>query len=342
MWGNERTRREYEPDTDTTKAIKERQTANIGPVVGTNTREDAVSVKFIKTDGISSTSAVTSDCAPDGDELESGKKDYTLNITREADIFKVKHWQAFRNNVFDPEQVIAKGLMKQRKLLDDYINQTVLTLLGTFAGENVMPTGYFTGLDVAAGEPTYIADAQWTADLFMQFQMMAKFNKFSNAFFLHGRNYNAVSKGWVFDALNSDQKEKLAKFRVFDHVFDPLTFNELDINDTTYMIDGGSVAFASKNHFPTVGETGKAKPGGVMELMSDKWGFAFPSTIPGVFHDVTVSRTCVSGGSGKSEEFVYTFQMRTKAGLFNSPEIVSGDTGVIEIIKGDRPAESGS
>jgi hypothetical protein len=342
MWNEERTRREFEPDTDTTKAIIERQTADVAPVVGTTSREDTVSVKFIKTEGISSTGAVTSECEPDGDELESGKKDYTLNITREAEIFKVKHWQALRDNVFDPEQVIAKGLLKQRKLLDDYINQAVLTNLGTFAGSNALPNGYYTGFDTST-DPTYIADNKWNADLFMELQIMAKFNKFANPFFIHGKNYNAISKGWVFDALNDDQKDKVAKFRVFDHFFDPLTFNELAINDYSYMIDAGSVAFASKAYFPVSSDTsGNARPAAVKELMADKWGFAFPSTIPGVFHDVTVSRTCVSGGSGKPEEFVYTFQMRTKAGLFNAPEIVTGDTGVIEIIKGTRPEGSGS
>ncbi len=341
MWGNERTRRDYEADTDTVKAIIERQTAQVAPVVGTSTKDPDVKVKFIKASGISTTSAVSSACSPSGEELESGEKAYTLNITREAEIFKVLHFQAFRNNVFDPDEVIARGLMRQAKLLDDYNNQTVVTTLGTFGGENIMPTGYFTGLDVATGEPTYIAAAQWDENLFMELQLMAKFNKFGNPFFIHGRNYNSLSRRWSFDALNDDAKDKIAKLRVFDHIYDPITFNELDINDTTYMIDAGAVAFASKAYFPTTNEKGVARPAAVIELMSDKWGFAFPSpSIPGVAYDVTVSRTCVSGGSGKPEEFVYTFQMRSKAGLFNNPEIVTGDTGVIEIIKGDRPAGS--
>lgn len=332
IWAAERSAIELRPDTDTINAIINNQTANFTSVEGTMTRDTDVEVTWLDSQAIDTTQAYTPNCNPTGTELESKSEGYTLDILREAEPFSVKTHVAYRDNEFDPDDVVVRGLIRQRKILDDYVNQQSITKLSGFSGVNLFPANVATGVDpTGTNNPTitYIEPAQWGENLFPHFMLSAQMNRFGNPWFIHGFNYNPTAMEYQLDRLNDNERDKAAKLGLFRHIFDPISFSALGQISKTYMIDANALAFAHKYYHPT---------DGVMQLEANKQGFALASlTIPGLYYDVIRSRTCDSSVVGEPEEFVDTYQMRVKAGLFLNPVHVAGNTGVLEIEKGTRP-----
>lgn len=330
IWANPRDRIEYEPIADTIIDIIGNQTANVAVIEGTNMRDNnAVEVTWLNTQVIDTTQAYSASCSPSGTEIESDSDSYDLLIKREAEPFAVKTFVDLRDNTFEAVDLIARGLLRQRKLLDDYINEQIITKLGTFSGINLLPAGAFTGVDptdVTNPAITYIAAAQWDESLFAKFLTMAKFNRFGNPKFYHGFNYVLEWHDYEFDRLNDNEKDLYEKYNLFSHKHDEIAFNSLSLDDVSFMVDANALAFASKTYYTP----------NPMDLKADKRGFTMPSmSIPGLMYDVTVTTTC--DASGEVEEYIDTYQMRVKCDLFLNPVHVANNTGVLQINKGVRP-----
>lgn len=329
IWNEERRNQEFVAEVGTINALRANQNANIAPVEGTKDRDnDNVEVSWLQTSGITGTEDGASTCSPTGTELESSKKTYTLSYDKQvATPLKVKRWGELRDNIMDADSQVAIGLLKMAKELDSQINLSAHARLVSFKGQNKMNTANtIPGFDVTTAN-TYIDESKWNEQLFTELMIMNQWNKFSNPFMIHGMNYLASSKDWAFDSRNDDERDKILKLTQFPHYFDAVTFVGQSVASNSYMIDANSVAFAHK-----------AYHGNRMSPKADVTLFTYPSrNLPGVEYDVTLTTVCENSEDGKRETYSDTYQMRAKYDIFNAPTITTGNTGVLEIIKGSRP-----
>lgn len=328
VWNAERRNQEFVAEVGTINAVIENQNAQVSLLEGTSMKDNnAVEVSWLATAGITGAQDSASACTPSGTELESSKKTYTLSFDKEAATpLKVKRWGELRDNIMDADSQVAIGLLKMSKVLDEQINTSAIARLISFKGQNKMPTGTFSGFDITAAN-TYIDSAKWDESLFTELAIMNRWNKYSNPFMIHGLNYLASSKDWAFDSRNDDERDKILKLTQFPHYFDPVAFTSNSVSANSYMVDANSVAFAHKAY-----HVGRMSPKADVVL------FTFPSkNIPGVVYDVTLTTVCEASEDSKRETYSDTYQMRAKYDIFNAPATVTGDTGVLEIIKGQRP-----
>ena len=327
VWQAERRNQEFVADIGTIQAIRDNQNAQVSLIEGTASMDnDAVEISWLQTSGITGTEDSAAACTPTGTELESAKQNYTLSFDKQvATPLKVKRWGELRDNIMDADSQVAIGLLKMAKELDEQINLSAQARLVSFKGQNKMPTGTITGFDVTAAN-TYITDAKWDESLFTELMIMNKWNKFSNPFMIHGLNYLANATDFAFDSRNDDERDKILKLTQFPHYFDPVTFASQSISANSYMVDANALAFASKTY-----HEGRTAPKADVVL------FTFPSqNLPGVEYDVTLTTVCEASENGRRETYSDTYQMRAKYDIFNAPTITTGDTGVLEIIKGTR------
>ena len=328
VWEGERRNQEFMAETSTIEALRANQNASVNIFEGTAERDNnAVEISWLVSSGITGTQDSASACTPSGTELESGKKTYTLSFDKEAATpLKVKRWGELRDNIMDDGSQVALGLLKMDKELSEQINTSAHARLVSFKGQNKMPTGTLEGWDITTAN-TYIDSAKWDENLFVEMAISNRWNKYSNPFMIHGMNYLKDSAIYGFDRVNDNERDKILKLTQFPHYFDPVTFATQSVSNNSYMVDANSVAFASKHYHTSV-----------TQQKADVVTFPYESrNLPGVTFDVTVTSVCENSEDGKRETYSDVYQMRAKYDIFNAPTIVTGDTGVLEIIKGSRP-----
>lgn len=304
---------DYISEVESVKVIKARQTARLAEL------EDPAKDKTVKihwvTDCNTSLAACSDDCSSDGPELEARCKEYELDLCQHAP-FKVKE-KAFRALAVTREEAVAKGLLKRMKELDEYLAQTLIAKLNTFAGANQ----YIAGIgDVENSGVTYIAPSYWTADLTGYFALVVKMNKLGSVTVLHGTNLWNSNWNAMFNSLNANQKDQMAKMSSVQQFWDP--FNVDTVNSTekvSYMISNGAVAIVTKAYYGSTPTT----------YMNDiRWSVE-SKNLPGVFYDVVYSNTCISN------EIYHKYDVYIKAGIFNNPYGCNEDvTGVLKFICG--------
>lgn len=331
VWQTERRNQEFMAETSTIDALRANQNAQVRVFEGTADRDNKdVEISWLVSSGITGTQDSASVCSPTGTEMESNKKTYDLSFDKEvATPLKVKRWGELRDNIMSADNQVALGLLKMAKELDDQINVSSHARLVSFKGQNKMPSSVgneLTGWDITTAN-TYIDSNKWDENLFIELAIMNRWNKFSNPFMIHGLNYLKDSAIYGFDRVNDDERDKILKLTQFPHYFDPVTFAAQSVSLTSYVVDANSVAFVSKNYHT-----------GVVQQKADVVTFPYPSrNLPGVVYDVTVTTVCENSEDGKRETYSDTYQMRGKYDIFNAPTITTGDTGVLEIKKGQRP-----
>lgn len=317
MWADDMVRPDYEADVEVVRAIRAEQNANV--TILEDTRKDVdVEVAWINACGVT-----VEDC-PDicvmvGDELETDKKAYSLDLCKSAG-FKVSE-QKFRSNLMDMEDAVAKGTLAASRVLDNYLAQQLVAEIDSFSGVNAVTNGRGT----VDGTNTYVPEANWTPGLFAYFMRVATMNKFSNPYLLSGVNMWEQSLEVALDKLNGEGKGAAAKYKLMRQYYD--LFNIDTVNDpdaVTYLINRGAIAMAFKNEYE---RTPKVYNGaGITKSLTAS------RNIPGIFYDTIYTTEC------SGDDILHSWKMKLKAGIFLNPTgCTDTRTGVLRFVNGDVP-----
>lgn len=320
VWRDNQTNTDFISYAKTVEIIKQKQTAQF-PQLENSEKDETVRVFWV-TDCNTSIAECDDDCEVGGPELEARCKDYTLDICRKAG-FTVRE-KTFRKLNVSRDEVVAKGMLKRMKELDEFLAQQMVAKLNAFAGVN-----QFEGIgSIASSGDTYVSASFWTADLAGYFQQVAMMNKLSGAYMLHGNNLYSIGWQAQFNNLNQDQKDQLAKMQSIQQFWDP--FNIDSVNSPakiSYMISQGAVAFVNKAYYPS-------SP--VEYLGAGQLRYSVQSKgLPGVFYDVVYTNRC------EGNEIYHDFTLYVTAGIFQNPFGCNEDvTGVLRFICGENSEES--
>lgn len=312
IWADAAARKNYEADVEIVKAIKANQTAQLVEL------EDKAKDKTVKVSWISDCTDTLDGCGAEctvgGAELEVKCTTYSLDLCEKAG-FTVDE-KDFRTNIYSKEEVIARGILKKKKLLDEYLASQAVLKLDSFKGVN----SYTGGKGTVAGFETSIAPAYWNASLFSYLTLVAKKNKFANPYLISGVNLYEAYWNSQMAAANADGKGAANMFGSMPLYFDVVNIDaELDPEKATFLLDKGSVALFSKAYWGNVPTDFGDNVGMKYSVASDN--------LPGVEYDVTYKVTC------SGDDIKHNFSLQVKAGIFRNPVGCDlNNTGVLKLV----------
>ena len=328
IFGDARQKRLYMPKSVALQEIVKEQTARLDSV--TASAINKIKVAFVNTNGITANDCPAPSCTPTGALLATDGVEYTLDQCTAADNFKVEvvvganPYSAYANGIIGYAQLVATGMLRQKKEIEEKMAAKSVSLTVGKAGVNA--DTYGENGSVVTGTNTTIPAAYWTANLFPFFQQEAELNRFANPYMIHGRNLNLYRLEAIPNAQNNNQRSQLADFELIESAWDPFTFGKLSLDRVSLMIDAGAIAFANRNVY---GRT-------VEEPMANTRAFSVPSiSFPGVVDfDVEVTRVCevVAVGTAMVKKWFDVFSMKAPFYniIANPANGLAGDTGVLK------------
>jgi hypothetical protein len=225
----------------------------------------------------------------------------------------------FRTNELDMEEVVAKGFLKADKLIAEAVAGVAVARLESFKGVNTVTDGVGT---VATTE-TYVSAADWNERLFAYLYRVGIQNQFSNPFLISGTNLFEERLVTLLAQANANGKGAAELFKLMRTYFDLFNIDSTNSPDLkTYMVNRGSVAFASKHYYG-------ATP---TDYMAQK-RWSMPSrNLPGVRMDVFYNNVC------SDETILHNFKVKLKYDFFINPSGCEATrTGVLSFVKGEAP-----
>lgn len=304
-------------DVGVAQALLANQTAQITPIQG---RKDVdVEISWVNACDVDDRECAA--CTFPYTELSTNRETYSLDICREAG-FRVND-NDLRDNVHDPEEVIAKGLLASDKVICEYLAVQCVNWLNTNKGVNAVTVGKGT---VVAND-TYIPTHLWDAGLMAYFNRVATINKFLDPYLVTGNQLYESIWNAEKEYGNSDGKGNMAKFGAFKTYFDLINIDTVNTPDLiTYLLSKGAFAMAHKTYFtPTI-----------MRYM-DRHVWSMPSKyLPGINLDVEYANSCDDcDGGGRVALQIHAFKMSFTGGLFRNPVGCTEDrTGILTFICG--------
>ena len=312
IWMDNMAKTDYIANVEAFKAIKENQSANV-TVLETG-KDLKATISWIQDCDIEVTTC-TDDCTIDGPELSTESKDLEIRQCVKTS-FKVEA-KGFRTNLYDMEEVVAKGMLKSSKVLDEEITKRGIAFLNSSAGVNV----YAGPLGTLSSGDTQIAAVNWSTQLLPYLRMVATKNRFNNPFMLSGENYYFTDNEAVYNKENSDGKGDYVRNSLLKRYYD--LFNIEAVNDpdmVTYLINRGAIAFASKNYDP-------ANPYSIMNPGQQRYSIE-SRNLPGVRYDVIYTTKCISN------KIYHVWDFRGYIEFFLNPTgCVADRTGVLRFLK---------
>lgn len=310
LWADNIARAQYMAKVDAWQHLQRVNTASVSTAL--QGKDTTVRVAWINAcDLAAATCAGT--CLTDGTALDSDTEDYTLSTCKEVK-FKLNYNQ-FRDNLFNAEDALAKGLMKAMKELDEKVVQDYITFLNANGGTNE-----WAGWGSQNAGNTEVADPDWNVGAFWKLKYTAEQNRFMDATVLTGYNLAEIIYNARANSGNADGKGDLVMTTGIASYLD--AFNVETVNGAstykTYLVDTGAVTFASK----TYNNNRPAMWGG------NRSRFTRPSqNLPGVVYDIETYQTCTSG------EDIEVWAVSLKYDYFLNPTgCTATRTGILEFL----------
>jgi len=317
IWQDRIQKQDQLGDVETIKALKENQTAKITPIEG---RKD-VDVEISWVNACDVDDRECNACSMPYTELSTNRETYSLDICREAG-FRVND-NDLRDNVHDPEELVAEGLLASDRVLCEYLNIQAINWLNANKGVNAVTVGK----GVVVGNDTFVPAHLWDAGLLAYFKRCAILNRFLDPYLISGNQLFESRWNSEKDAGNADGKGDLAKFLTFKNYFDLAVIDTVNTPDlVTYMLSKGAFAMANKTYFGP----------GITKYM-DRHVWSVPSKyVPGLSFDVEYMNACDSCYTGnKTALQAHAFKLVMNAGLFLNPlGCTETRTGILTFICG--------
>lgn len=266
--------RQYTPQIGAVEALNRINTATIRQYIRTD-KHVKVELEWMNACGLAE--AANEPCTQGGDETSTNTEVYEIARDRMVK-FSIKE-NTFRTNDFDMDEARAKAILKADKELSEGMAQYFIGVLNTNKGVNNLSGGKGT----VSGTDTYVIAANWDYTMYAYLLMIADSNRFSDAVVLSGKNLYEAFLNTEFAAGNADGKAGAAAFSALPTYFDIknlLAVNTTDV--TTYMVETGSVAWASEQKYSTS-----------VERKQNETRYSFPSQfIPGLWLNAQIVESC--------------------------------------------------
>lgn len=299
MWKDDMTKADFEANVDILNAIRGEQNASLRLL------EDGEKDRDVKITWVNNCDAVVEattadDCDLAGIEAGTDTKTYKIENSRMFK-FTVDEMDQ-RTNEISFAETVAVNFLRADKALADSIASFAIPTIEANLGVNTVTAGVGT-FNTGTGD-TDIAAADWTERIFAYFYRVALMNKMPNPYLLSGQTLFDDKFLALMKEGNSDGKGSANLFRSMRQYYD--LFN-IDTANTplfkSYMVNRGSMAFASKNYYG-------ATP--IKYKSQDRYSIA-SRNIAGLRYDVYYTNRC-SGNTIKHD-----FMLKAHFDYFTNP-----------------------
>lgn len=310
---DDRVRQQFIPNWDSLNAALQVSNARVLAPMSLSKKDFDVEVEWMNTCDMDVED--NTDCEFDGTKSSTNVEEYKLEYEKVVR-FSVDE-NDFRDNRFDGEESVAKQFLTADKLLVEWLNELTIARLDTFAGVNE----YDGDKGTVSGTDTFIPAPYWNADLMAYFHKISKINKFGSPILLNGHNLYSQNYLAAAKAGNSNGAGDAVLFGTIPSYWDLFDMDTISDAQVSYLIQNGSLAFASKVYNPDTPQT----INGVFTRysMESKW-------VRGLKYDVFYEPECTTGDAVK-----HNFKVKVKADMFLNPTgCNSTNTGVLRFICG--------
>lgn len=311
MWSNDMMKADFEANVDIWKAIKAEQNANV-TLLQDSEKDRDVKVVWANMCGEQAVDDDGDDCDLAGNQLGTDSKVYSLGFAKQWK-FTVDELDFRTQENVSFEEIVAKGMMKGDKILSESISAAAIARVESFKGVNTVTDGVGTVNGVTT--ETDIAAADWNERLFAYLYRVGLQNQLSNPFLLSGTNMFEDYLVVQANRANGEGKGASNLYSMMRTYFDLFNIDPANSpNLKSYLINRGSIAFASKNYYG-------AAP--VRYKQQDRYSIA-SRNLPGVRYDVYYTNRC------SADTILHDFQMKAKFDYFINPTGCDGTrTGVL-------------
>lgn len=317
IWLDRIQKQDYTADVGVVQALLANQTAQITPVEGK--KDVDVEISWINACEVADRTCTA--CTMGGEELSTNMEEYSLDICREVPFYVNDN--DFRNNLFDPEEVIAKGFISADKELSEYLAGLAVAWLNANKGTNAVTVGK----GQVSGTDTYVSAHLWDAGLMAYLVRVGLINKFIDPYLISGNQLFEQVWNAEKEYGNADGKGNVAKFGTFRTYFDLINIDAVNSPDLiTYLVSRGAFALAHKTRF-----------GPNVTKYMDRHAWSMESRfLPGVNFDVEYVNSCDDCASTKPAGQIHYFKLTVNAGMFLNPLGCDATrTGVLTFICGE-------
>lgn len=300
-------------DVQAATAVLENQSVKFEELTGRKTK--TVSLEWLTACELED-EACGDDCTITGDDALPVCKEYEISCLREVS-FKVPE-RAYKERTIEMQESIAFMLGNAKKVLDNYIDEYILTCIEASAGVNV----YDEGIGNVANDITYISAPYWDDQIWGYFDLVARLNKFTNAYGITGTNLYQLIFNRMKEQANADGRGNFAKMNTVRMYLDPEHVEVVAPHDT-FLIHKTALAFINKAWYPE-GAVNAETRAGVYHMWSEK-----SNNLP-IYYDIIMQESC------DSNEFSQAFKVQLH-GLcaLNPLPCDDSNTGVLEFHCGE-------
>lgn len=316
MWTNSMIQNTMRPRISVLQAIIAQQTANVQILQDPDKDRE---VRIVWLDNCSASVESCADgsmCEFDGAEMGSAAQLYGIN---DCAVYKANiNAEKYRTDAHSLDEAIATEMLKADKLLSEYIAAKVVAKLEASKGVNLLTAN---GFPVTGTTTTIPANDFKGSEVMGYFYRAADMNNFANPYIISGSNLR--QENWVAatNQANADGKGDITRFTSMPIYFDEKNVDSLNSPlQKTYLVNGGSLAFATKARFGVVPVT-----------LTHETQFSFASrNVQGMFIDVRLQNGCANNG-----DTLYKWIFTARFDLFLNPlPCVETNTGVLAFVKG--------
>ena len=245
MWMDDMTRADFEANVDVLNAIRGEQNANVSIL------EESEKDRQVKITWVNNCDAVVEACSVDDCDIagaEAGTDTQTYGIDGCIRYRFTVDEMDQRTNSISFGETVAKNFLRADKALSDNVAQASIAKIEAALGVNTVTTGVGT-FNAGTGD-TDIAAADWNERIFAYFYRVALMNKMPNPFLLSGQTLFDDRFLALMKEGNGEGKGDAKLFRSMRQYYDLFNIDTANTPDfKSYMINRGSMAFASKNYY---------------------------------------------------------------------------------------------
>ena len=291
MMLDDRIKQQFIPQNNVYRYLRSLQTATLNSAFNTRAKKN-YDVEISWMNACSDFDIEDVSCAIGGDELSTNVEEYVLN-NRFVKGFTVRD-DVFRNNTYETQEAIAKGLLRIDQQLSQDFAQYLVGQLNAFAG--VTEVDDIAPAIVTAGTTTAIQSALWIPSIMAYFARTQIMNKFTAPALISGANLWESMYVAAANNANADGKGDFILWNGMPIWFDLFNIETVNAPDyLTYMVSQGAVAIANKTWNPDT----------PYRSMSDI-RYTMPSRfMDGIRYDVYYTNNCIQEGSDSDSDLDY-------------------------------------
>jgi hypothetical protein len=324
MWADSQRKADYQANAVAANALIENTTARLeilSDVSDKKTRK--AKIYWNDVCGVTPGTTAPNFCTITGTAPNSAAKEF--EITKYATSSFELDEALYVNNQLKLDEVFADTMLKHLKALDEKIAQVSVSSLDAFVQANANTGGIGCTDETGDWVETFINPSYWSPSIMSYFAKTAILNKFSNPFLLDGSNlFDHYTLAQVNSA-NADGKGAANMFSLMKMYSDLFNVEAVSAG-STYMINRGTVAFASKAWWTGVSQNAPVVDSEGRQKFSIK-----SNNIQGLEYDVYITSTC----SGRFEK--HNVLIVAEYDILNGAPACDDATGVLKFTCGACP-----